>query len=109
MTFEEVKQDLWDIRDYYRLTYPFKPKTKITIPNEVERVVERYNKAAYKAPADVVALYTAMYVNGESIPHILKKWGCKRRELQQMQKKMYHYFQVHCQNARRDRNGVSGQ
>ena len=107
MTFEEVKQDLWDIRDYYRLTYPFKPKTKITIPNEVERVVERYNKVAYKAPADVVALYTAMYVNNESILHIAKKWGCKRKEVLRIQKRVYHYFQVHCQNARRDRNGVS--
>ena len=107
MTLEDVKQDLWDIRNYYRLTYPFKPKTKITIPNEVERVVERYNKAAYNAPADVVALYTAMYVNGESVLHIAKKWGCKRKEVLRIQKRVYHYFQVHCQNARRDRNGVS--
>ena len=109
MKIEEVKQDLRDIRDYYRLTYPFKPKTKISIPNEVERVVERYNKVLYKAPAEVVALYTAMYVNGESILHVAKKWGCKKKDVERMQKRTYHYFQVHCQNARRGRHGVSGE
>lgn len=93
MTAKEIRNDLYDIRYYHTHRGMFNKPGMILVKSTVEEKAERYEKIVKDGGAMPYALYTELYVEGNTQKRTAEKWQVKEGYVKYMNRKLIAYLE----------------
>ena len=92
MTAKQVKEDLVNIRMYYRDFDFFQAWRKKGITNKVFETVDRYNAAMNKAPVALLRVYIGLYCEGQTQDEVACAFGYCMKQIGQWRIELIEYL-----------------
>lgn len=92
-TIESIREDLSEIRYYYSMKDLFDTGAEIVSPSYLIKKVEEYSNAISQSPAQLYALYIALYVNNEKQISVASEWGYTTYHVKWLNRRLCEYFQ----------------
>lgn len=92
VTFEEIKNDLIDIKFYYIRKKSMDEAFRSLGYNSVIKKVEKYNELIKSAPPQLYDLYVQLYINHHTQESYADLMGYTREYITKVNKRLVHYF-----------------
>ena len=93
MTAKEIRHDLYDIRYYHTHRGMFNKPGMTIVKSTVEEKAERYEKIAQECRTMMYAVYTELYVEGNTQKRTAEKWQMKEGYVKYMNRKLIAYLE----------------
>ena len=93
MTTKEIRNDLYDIRYYHTHRGMFNKPGMTIVKSTVEEKAERYEKIAQEGGTMLYAVYTELYVEGNTQKRTAEKWQMKEGDVKYMNRKLIAYLE----------------
>ena len=92
MTITELKEELQEVKYYYRHKAIF-DKAQSTLPrNKTLEKVARYNDLVQDAPAQLFGLYVAIYTENNTQLAVALDWGLSEGYVKNLNRKLCEYL-----------------
>ena len=92
VTFQEIKNDLLEIKFYYTRKKSMDEAFRSLGYNTVIKKVEKYNELIKNAPPQLFDLYVQIYVNHHTQESYADLMGYSREYITKINKRLLHYF-----------------
>lgn len=92
MTAQQVKEDLVNIRMYYRDFDFFQAWRKKGISNKVFETVDRYNNAMRNAPVALFRVYIGLYCEGQTRDEVACAYGYSLKQIGDWCTQLFQYL-----------------
>ena len=93
MTAKEIRNDLYDIRYYHTHRGMFNKPGMTIVKSTVEEKAERYEKIVKEGGTMLYAVYTELYVEGNTQKRTAEKWQMKEGYVKYMNRKLIAYLE----------------
>ena len=93
MTAKEIRNDLYDIRYYHTHRGMFNKPGMSLVKSTVEEKAERYEKIVKEGGTMLYAVYTELYVEGNTQKRTAEKWQMKEGYVKYMNRKLIAYLE----------------
>lgn len=93
MTFDQVRDDLKEIRYYYSMKELFDLASNTVQPVDLLKKVARYNEAMKTAPGRLFIVYVSLYVQNNSQTALADDWGFSREYIKDLNQRLVEFLQ----------------
>lgn len=92
MTITELKEELQEVKYYYRHKAMFDRALSTVSKNKVLEKVTRYNDLVRDAPAQLFGLYVAIYTENNTQLAVALDWGLSEGYVKNLNRKLCEYL-----------------
>ena len=92
MTITELKEELQEVKYYYRHKAMFDRALSTVSKNKVLEKVARYNDLGQDAPAQLFGLYVAIYTENNTQLAVALDWGLSEGYIKNLNRKLCEYL-----------------
>ena len=91
-TFEEIREDLREIRYYYSMQKIFDSAENTLKPALLLLKVRKYHEIMKNAPAKLFIVFVSLYVNNNSQAALADDWGYSREYIKELNQQLCEYL-----------------